>query len=1114
MRKDLFRILLGMILLFGLKLPHTTLADSNIPDGFIPVYDEEDLDQMRENLSGQYILMNDLDLTDDVSSGGVFYHEGKGWESIGSPATPFRGTFNGNGHTIKGMMIRITSDQIIYAGLFGYAKGAVIQNVGMQGDVIDVENTSVATDSSQVYAGSLVGYSNGGLKMDHVFHTGSITAQSVYRVHAGGLVGMLSNDSISDSYNTGSVAVKTETGDAEAGGMAGYGYKSTIKNSYNTGSITTNSVSNYTYTGGIIGHAYETDVSNSFNRGGILTSGGSSGYAGGILGSFIGGTQTGVYNTGQIQSSGRTFGYAGGISGGNYGGVINRAYNSGSVNSNNLAGGISGILFSSASLSNSYNTGTITVPYISSASSGGLTASNMSSLISGCYNIGNLVGNGTKGGIVGNNSGVIKNTYHYMNGTRSVHTGSTDGITQFANLTDFEKQENVSNLNFDSIWTMGASPSYTYPELQDTPQVNDSGSGIYSFTLTSLPERTLYRKGEPIDLKGASLLLKTTAGTSEVVPVTEEMITGYQPGTTGVQTVMVQYENWTAAFRVTVKESFTVTFKDHDGTVLKTEDVPYATEVTPPNEPSRTGYTFKGWDQDLQHLTSDVTATAQYSINTYKVTFQDYDGRVLDTKIVNYSSDAEEPSYPSRTGYTFTGWDQPFTNITNELIVTAQYEINSYKVTFKDNMGEVLKSEVVEYGKPATPPGPPVLEGYEFVRWNLPFDYVTRDLTIFPQYQLKQYTVTFLSNGEVYATRVVNYGSSPDVRYLNPSRYGYLFKGWDQDLSNVRADITTNAIFEAKQYPISFYNENGSFIETQMVPYGQSATPPVIKKTGYTLSGWRGGDYQYVTGSIALYAEFKINQYQVDFKVDGKTASTQAVSYGSKAKAPYVPYKSGYTFVGWVKNLTDTTSFNLQTTVTSPLVLQAKYAKNPAIPGAPKVTNAGYTKLKVSWSKVTGVAGYEVYRATSKTGTYSKVASLNGSTLSYVNGSLKTNTTYYYKIRAYQIVNGVKVYSSYTGVVYGKPVLALPTGLKVVKYTSSSFKIAWTKGSEATGYELYRSTSLKGTYTKVATTTGTSYINKGIVKGKVYYYKIRAYKTVNKTKIYSSYSNPVSGKIY
>jgi hypothetical protein len=74
-------------------------------------------------------------------------------------------------------------------------------------------------------------------------------------------------------------------------------------------------------------------------------------------------------------------------------------------------------------------------------------------------------------------------------------------------------------------------------------------------------------------------------------------------------------------------------------------------------------------------------------------------------------------------------------------------------------------------------------------------------------------------------------------------------------------------------------------------------------------------------------------------------------------------------------------------------------------------------KATITWSKVTGADGYEVYQATSKSGTYSKVTTIKkGSTVSYTKSSLKSGKTYYYKVRAYRNVNGKKVYGSYSAV--------------------------------------------------------------------------------------------------
>ena len=122
-------------------------------------------------------------------------------------------------------------------------------------------------------------------------------------------------------------------------------------------------------------------------------------------------------------------------------------------------------------------------------------------------------------------------------------------------------------------------------------------------------------------------------------------------------------------------EMHTVTFKDWDGTVLKTQEVQHGGDAEAPADPTRVGYTFTGWDKEFTNITADLVVTAQYEINTYTVTFKDWNGTVLKTQEVQYGGDAEAPANPTRTGYTFTGWDKAFTNITADLVVTAQYEM-------------------------------------------------------------------------------------------------------------------------------------------------------------------------------------------------------------------------------------------------------------------------------------------------------------------------------------------------------------------------------------------------------------------------------------------------------
>ena len=183
-------------------------------------------------------------------------------------------------------------------------------------------------------------------------------------------------------------------------------------------------------------------------------------------------------------------------------------------------------------------------------------------------------------------------------------------------------------------------------------------------------------------------------------------------------------------------EMHTVTFKDWDGTVLKTQEVQYGGDAEAPADPTRVGYTFTGWDRAFTNIMADLVVTAQYEINTYTVTFKDWNGTVLKTQQVQHGGDAEAPADPTRVGYTFTGWDKEFTNITADLVITAQSEINTYTVTFKDWDGTVLKTQEVQHGGDAEAPADPTRTGYTFTGWDKAFTNIMADLVVTAQYEM------------------------------------------------------------------------------------------------------------------------------------------------------------------------------------------------------------------------------------------------------------------------------------------------------------------------------------------------------------------------------------------
>ncbi len=114
-----------------------------------------------------------------------------------------------------------------------------------------------------------------------------------------------------------------------------------------------------------------------------------------------------------------------------------------------------------------------------------------------------------------------------------------------------------------------------------------------------------------------------------------------------------------APVTVTVHPNVTVTFADHDGTPIETQSVVYGGSAIPPAAPSRVGHTFTGWNGVYTKVTHDVTVTAEYVPEQYKITFLDADGNVLISRNVNYGEAFDPALIPvltPATGYKFVAW--------------------------------------------------------------------------------------------------------------------------------------------------------------------------------------------------------------------------------------------------------------------------------------------------------------------------------------------------------------------------------------------------------------------------------------------------------------------------
>ena len=121
------------------------------------------------------------------------------------------------------------------------------------------------------------------------------------------------------------------------------------------------------------------------------------------------------------------------------------------------------------------------------------------------------------------------------------------------------------------------------------------------------------------------------------------------------------------------------------------------------------------------NITADLSVMASFAIDTHAVTFQDYDTTELKVEEVNHGGSATSPTDPERTGYAFVGWDVTYDNITTDLTVTAEYTINNYTATYSAGANGTIEGDTlqaIEYGEDGTEVTAFSDEGYHFVDWS------------------------------------------------------------------------------------------------------------------------------------------------------------------------------------------------------------------------------------------------------------------------------------------------------------------------------------------------------------------------------------------------------------
>ena len=226
---------------------------------------------------------------------------------------------------------------------------------------------------------------------------------------------------------------------------------------------------------------------------------------------------------------------------------------------------------------------------------------------------------------------------------------------------------------------------------------------------------------------------------------------------------------------------YTITFDTNGGSEIAPITQDYGTQIAAPANPTRKGYTFKGWDKEIPETmpAENITVKAQWKINQYTIAFDTNGGSEIAPITQDYGTEITAPDNPTRKGYTFRGWDKeiPKTMPAENITVKAQWEINQFTITFDTNGGSEIAPITQDYGTEITAPDNPTRKGYTFKGWDkeIPKTMPAENITITARWK-----DTEKPTGEIII------GTNKWNEFLNELTFGIFFKDTQE--------VTINAV--------------------------------------------------------------------------------------------------------------------------------------------------------------------------------------------------------------------------------------------------------------------------------------------------------------------------------
>jgi len=365
-----------------------------------------------------------------------------------------------------------------------------------------------------------------------------------------------------------------------------------------------------------------------------------------------------------------------------------------------------------------------------------------------------------------------------------------------------------------------------------------------------------------------------------------------------------------------------------------------------------------------------------------------------------------------------------------------------------------------------------------------------------------------------------------------PEKQGYTGTWNVTALTNVTKDTVVEAVYTPNQYTITYYRNGEGTGKTQKSLHTYDTVSLLsengFKRKGYWFKGWNtkadgtGDSYRDKAeilnlttkqdGKIRLYAQWGVLTYRISYQglrgVENPNPKTFTVE--DKIMMKKLVHEE-YLFTGW--------TWNGQETPVKKVILEgnagsrtftANWKQIPAptnVKANLTTVKGGYNDIKVTWNKSKGAVGYNVYFKEATEKEYILLKAVKGT--SVIKKNLKDGVKYKFKIVPY-FMSGGKKYLSTTYKVVSRTTLQKVTNVKAVK-SGKKVKVSWKNIDGETGYQISKTKKKNFVQIKpltLKTTTGKSR-KLDAEKGRKYFYRVRAYKTVDGKMVYGPWSDVV-----